>query len=103
MPGRYITAPERSAAQLRDALTITPLDPSAVKCAVFALVDDMRELGAPCERIIIEIKRISEVENTPLYRALMQRASEEERAARALIEQAVRWCIDRYYGALPAD
>ena len=98
MPGRYINAPERSAAQLRDALTSTPVDPAAVRCAVFALVDDMRELGAPCERIIIEIKRISEIENTPLYRAMMRRESDEQRSARALIDDAVRWCIDRYYG-----
>jgi hypothetical protein len=99
MSERSIDAPAGSTAQLRAALTSTPIDEAAVKDAVFALVDDMKKLGAPPERVIIEIKRISEIENTPLYRAFMRKESEEARAGRALVDDAVRWCIGRYYGS----
>jgi hypothetical protein len=80
---------------VRAAFTAIPLDESALKDAICAYVDEAKNHGWHIERVIIEIKRISEVEDGPVYRA---RADPIQRhRARELVHRVVTWCIDRYF------
>jgi hypothetical protein len=83
-------------ARLRAAFIAIPMNETALKEAIWAYVDETRGLGWTIERVIVEVKRLAEVEKGPLFRAL--RDPTEGPKARVLIERAVTWCIDRYFG-----
>jgi hypothetical protein len=83
-------------ARVRAAFTASPLDESALKDAACAYVDEAKNHGWPIERVIIEIKRISEVEDGPVYRAL--RDPVQRPKTRDLIHRVITWCIHHYFG-----
>jgi hypothetical protein len=58
-------------------------------------VDEARSHGWPIERIIIEVKRISEVEDGPVFRALRNPLLRND--ARDLVNRVVTWCINHYF------
>ena len=92
-----LTTAEKSLSRLRDLFLGDFLEPSAVRNAVCAYVDHMKSQGAPVERIIIDIKRVAEVENGALSRALAAKDSDGQRRARQVTDDAVKWCIQHYY------
>ena len=83
-------------ARLRAAFTARPLDDEALKIAVCAFADEGKRLGWPVERVIIEIKRISEVEDGPLYRP----EPLDRIAGHRIVERVVTWCVEHYYRAV---
>ena len=86
-----------STARLRAAFTARPIDDEVLKVAVRGFADEAKRLGWPVERVIIEIKRISEVENGPMYRPLSFDRVEGQR----IVERVVTWCVEHYYRAVP--
>ena len=83
--------------RLREAFAAKPVDGDALKSAVCVYVDEMKKIGAPVERVIVDIKRIAEAELGParsVGRGSPQLPSEESVAA---LSRAVTWCIEHYY------
>jgi hypothetical protein len=93
-----VQTPSGNAARLRTAFLSVPTDPSAVKDAVCAYVDEMKRLGAAVERIIVDIKRMADLEGGPVHRAMSDKIRGDYAAARKLTEDAIKWCINHYYG-----
>lgn len=73
----------------------SPMDENALREATYAYVDETKRHGWPVERVIIEIKRLSEVEDAPLSRALRDPMQRDK--AHALIDSVIGWCIARYF------
>lgn len=86
-----------NAARLRAAFAVRPIDDEALKAAVSAYADEAKRLGWPVERVIISIKRISEVEDGLLYRPDPFDRAEGQR----IVERVVTWCVEHYYRAVP--
>jgi hypothetical protein len=76
---------------------VRPIDDNLLKVAVCDYADEAKSLGWPVERVIIEIKRISEVEEGPLYRPEPYDRLQGQR----LVERVVTWCVEHYYRAVP--
>lgn len=73
-----------------------PLEENALMNAVCAFVDEMRRFNWPIERMIIEVKRVAEVEDGQLFRALIGEHQSRVEAQR-LISRLVSQCITHYY------
>lgn len=86
-----------SATRLRAAFVARPIDDDVLKSAVCAYADEAKRLGWPVERVIIEIKRMSEIESGPIYR---QERSDRTQGQR-IVERVVTWCVEHYYRAAP--
>ena len=80
-----------SLARLGTAFKRAPVDEGALRDAVCAYVDEMKQLGAPVERVIIDIKRVMHVDEARGLR------DPKRPDARRLAEDAVSWCIAHYY------
>lgn len=65
------------------------VDSMPLRESVWSYVDAARERGEPVERVIIDLKRMMEVSGG--WRRPTSRAAE------AVAEGVIRWCIDRYY------
>ena len=64
---------------------------------VCALVDMMKSAGAPPEKVIIAVKEAIFGGTTITATFNRDRLTDQEQ----LLDQAVVWCIKRYYGSLP--
>ena len=84
-------------ARLRAAFAVRPIDEDVLKAAVCDYADEAKRLGWPVERVIIEIKRISEVEDGPLSRPEPYDRIKGQR----IVERVVTWCVEHYYRAVP--
>jgi hypothetical protein len=81
-------------AQLRSALTGHPIDESSLRVAVCGYVDAAKALGWPVERVIIELKRVAEVENGPVHHS----ADPADRIdGQRLVARAVSWSVEHYF------
>lgn len=85
------------AARLRAAFAARPIDDDSLKAVVCDYADEAKRLGWPVERVIIEIKRISEIEDGPLYRPEPYDRLQGQR----IVERVVTWCVEHYYRAVP--
>lgn len=76
---------------LRDAVTHERL-----RQQVFAVVDDLKQLDWPPERVIIAVKQIAR--DSGLYPSIeFTRVGTSLSNGDALLAHMVRWSIDRYY------
>ncbi|HET9727998.1 MAG TPA: hypothetical protein VF785_02625 [Gemmatimonadaceae bacterium] len=57
---------------------------------VCAFVDQLKREGLPPERVIVELRSIADQARSGVL-------------TESLIADAVRWCIERYYGTATAD
>lgn len=87
---------QAAAQRLRAAFVAVHPDESEIRNAVCAFVDVVKPLGWTVERVLIEVKRIAEIEEGFLFRARLQRGVEQREAERVL-ERTVSWCIDHYF------
>lgn len=85
-------------AQLRGAFGASPLSEVDLRSAVCAFVDSARAQGWPVERVIVEVKRIAEVEEGPVNR--WTNASDRLDGQR-LVTRAVSWCVQHYFRDAP--
>ena len=85
-----------NAARVRAAFA-RPIDDEVLKAAVCAYADEAKRLGWPVERVIIEIKRISEAADGPILRSNPIDRIEGQR----IVERVVTWCVEHYYRAMP--
>ena len=69
----------------------------ALQGAVCAYPDEAKRLGWPVERVIIEIKRFSGVEDGLRFRSDPFDRAEGQR----VVERVVTWCVEHYYRAVP--
>ena len=88
-----------AAAQLRGAFSAYPVSEGDLRSAVCAFVDSARALGWPVERVIIEIKRIAEVEEGPVNRWAN---SSDRLDGQRVVARAVSWCVEHYFRGVPA-
>lgn len=80
---------------LRTAFRSTPIDEATLKDAISAFVDERRGQNIHVERVIMEIRRLAEVEDGPIYRALYEPDLRDH--ARQLINRAIMWTFERYF------
>lgn len=73
-----------------------PIDEIVLKEAVCDYADEAMRLGWPVERVIIEIKRISEVDEGPLRSPEPYDRIQGQR----IVERVVTWCVEHYYRAV---
>jgi hypothetical protein len=92
---------DSASSRLGKAFLAEHADESEIRNAVCALVDAAKPLGWPVERLIVEVKRLAEVENGFLFRARLSRQARRE--AEAVLERAVTWCIEHYFWTPPAS
>lgn len=83
-----------AATTMRAAFSVSPLDESQLKNAICAYVDEAKRQGWVVERVIVDIKRMAEIEEGPLAQA---RDATKRLDAQALISRAVTWAVDHYY------
>jgi hypothetical protein len=76
---------------------VRPIDDNVLRTAVCDYADEAKNLGWPVERVIIEIKRIAEIEEGPLYRPEPFDRLQGQR----IVERVVTWCVEHYYRAVP--
>jgi hypothetical protein len=77
---------------ISQALIRTPIDESAVRCAVWSFVGAERRAGVPA---VLVIARLS---------GLIHSASTVSASMRlALTHRAIRWCVEEYFGCLGGD
>ena len=74
-----------------------PIQDEVLKAAVCDYVDEAKQLGWPVERVIIEIKRLSEVGDGSLHRLELYDRIQGQR----IVERVVTWCVEHYYRAVP--
>jgi hypothetical protein len=85
-----------AATRLRSAFAAQPVDSCAVKEAVGVYVGEMKKVGAPIERTIVEIRRLAEAALGPAaFRGKGIRAGKEA----DITDKAVTWGIDAYFKA----
>jgi hypothetical protein len=77
---------------ISQALTRTPIDESAVRCAVWSFVGAERRAGVPA---VLVIARLSGL----IHGAAVVPAS----ARLALTHRVIRWCVEEYFGCLGGD
>lgn len=95
VPHRTPAEPFASAAiSLRAAFSVSPIDESRLKSAVCGYVDEAKRHGWPVERVIVDIKRMAEIEEGPVMQA---REATKRLDAQALVSRAVTWAVDHYY------
>jgi hypothetical protein len=85
-----------STARLRAAFA-RPVDEAALKAAVCEYADEGKRLGWPVERVIIDIKRISEAAGGFPHRPELFDRIEGQR----VVQRVVTWCVEHYYRAVP--
>ena len=73
---------------------MSPVDESQLKNAICGYVDEAKRQGWAVERVIVDIKRMAEIEEGPLVQA---RDATTRLNAQALISRAVTWAVDHYY------
>lgn len=95
MPNENAHEVLRGEAALRAAFLTTPLDEGALRDAVCAYVDDAKHAGWPVERVIVALKRHSEIEDGPLYR--LTRDPLQRHVAADVMRRLIKWCIDHYF------
>jgi hypothetical protein len=95
------SAVEVATRRLRAGFVATYPDESELRNAICAFVDVVKPLGWSIERVLLEVKRVAEVEDGFLYRA-RRSGSQERRAAEGVLERAVRWCIEHYFWTPPS-
>jgi hypothetical protein len=82
-------------ARVRAAFIATPLDETVLEEAVCGYVAAAKTLDWPVERVIVELKRIGDVEGSPVYQRLRDPMQRTE--ARELMQRVVAWSIDQYF------
>lgn len=82
--------------RLRATFVAVHPDESEIRSAVCAFVDVVKPLGWTIERVLVEVKRIAEIEDGFLSRARLRRGVDQRDAERVL-ERTVSWCIDHYF------
>ena len=95
-PGTSSPSLVNTAARVRAAFA-RPINDEALKAAVCAYADEAKRLGWPVERVIIEIKRISEAEDGLIHKTDPIDRVEGQR----IVERVVTWCVEHYYRAMP--
>lgn len=83
-----------TALRVRESFTTAPVDESRLKGAICAYVDEAKRQGWPVERVIVDIKRLAEIEDGPLMQA---RDATKRLDVQALVSRAVTWAVDHYY------
>jgi hypothetical protein len=95
VPHKTPTEPLASAAMLiRAAFSASPVDESQLRNAICGYVDEAKRQGWAVERVIVDIKRMAEIEEGPVMRA---REATTRLDAQALVSRAVTWAVDHYY------
>lgn len=74
------------------ALTGSPIDESAVRCAVWSFVGAERRAGVPA---VLVIARLTGLINSAAIVPMSGRLT--------LTRRAVRWCVEEYFGCLGGD
>lgn len=77
---------------ISQALTRTPIDESAVRCAVWSFVGAERRAGVPA---VLVMARLSGL----IHGAAVVPAS----TRLALTRRVIRWCVEEYFGCLGGD
>jgi hypothetical protein len=67
------------------ARLLTAAERDRLRETVCAFVDELKRQGLPPERVIVELRSIADQARTGVL-------------TESLIADAVRWCIERYYG-----
>lgn len=67
---------------------------------VCAVVDDLRALGWPPERVIVAVKQVAEDAGVRGSRNVL-RVSGGLTGADQILQNIVRWCIEHYYRSVP--
>jgi hypothetical protein len=65
---------------------------------VCALVDKMKAMGAPPEKVVVAVKQAVLNENEVVALGA-KRTLQEIGIRQEILQQALSWCIQRYYGA----
>jgi hypothetical protein len=87
---------QAAARRLRAAFVTKHPDESEIRNAVCAFVDAVKPLGWSIERVVVEVKRVAEVEDGFLFQARRARGTEMLGAER-MLERTVTWCIEHYF------
>ena len=96
-PGTSSPSLFESAARLRAAFAARPINDEVLKAAVCAYADEAKRMAWPVERVIIDIKRISEAAG-----GAMNRTDPIDRMhGQRIVERVVTWCVEHYYRAVP--
>jgi hypothetical protein len=64
---------------------------------VFAAVDELKSTGWPVERIIVRLKEVA-IDAGLRASGTAHRSSRAAGDGGAIVDDVVRWCIERYYG-----
>lgn len=83
------------ASHLRAAFSATPIDESLIRDAVCSFVDAARLQGWVVERVLVEVKRMAEIETGSLHDALRDPA--RRASAQSIVNRAISVCIQHYY------
>ena len=93
---------EAAARQLRDDLARCPVplseaDAQSIRSLLHRYVDELKHLGSPPERVLVQVKQIvhDAGSTAPHWRV-------DSKHREAVIEQFVKWSIERYYWTPPA-
>src|SRR6185503_16673078 len=81
--------------KLRAAFRSDPIDEAALKSVIDAYVDDRRKHNVHVEQVIREIRRVAEIEEGPIYRALYE--PDLRNHAHQLINRTIIWAFERYF------
>ena len=81
---------------LAETRTLPASDQRALQEQVCDVVDLMRGLGLPPERVIIGVKEIAAEAGLRPSRLVLSRSASLD-STDELISQLVRWCIERYF------
>lgn len=94
MTDRTLDGLGEATAQLRSAFVMRPMDEPALRVAVCGYVDAAKVLGWPVERVIVEIKRVAEVENGPVHRS---NDPADRLDGQRVVARAVSWSVEHYF------
>lgn len=81
------------AAQLSAVVRQPGVPPEKIRELVCALVDKMKAEGAPPEKVVIAVKQVV------LQDIAIRATKDPVKGPEKLLEQALSWCIGRYYGS----
>ena len=75
---------------------------AAVRAHVFDFVDEKKAEGWPPEQVIVAVKRIADDVGLRASPGVIYKR-EAWRPSDALLIDMVKWCVERYFGQVPAE